>query len=265
VTSGVLTVACKLITVDEVNEPSIKGLCDFYDLDSTIVARELSEFRVAHRSVHSLVDLTDLQPSSAWTDTIEILRCLIRIRLLTNSLMIVLKKKKKMMMKMMMIEKTVALQSIVTWPRSVKVFHKNEGSVLGSHLFILYTLLLSVLLSLIRLSSSSICWWHSIVHLLSGAWIRLSANILHLQNTIDFVSQWVFANLLSINQSKTEFLLIGLPAQLSKISDPSLPMPSNVTILLVILELFLILLSLCLIISPQFLNLASYLFTIFEG
>jgi len=34
----------------------------------------------------------------------------------------------------------------------------------------------------------------------------------------------------SINQSKTEFLLIGLPAQLSKISDPSLLVHSNVPI-----------------------------------
>jgi len=34
----------------------------------------------------------------------------------------------------------------------------------------------------------------------------------------------------SLNQSKTEFLLIGLLAQLSKISDPSFLMPSNVTI-----------------------------------
>jgi len=40
------------------------------------------------------------------------------------------------------------------------------------------------------------------------------------------------ANLLSINQFKTEFLLIGLPAQLSKIYDPSLLLPSNVTITL---------------------------------
>jgi len=40
----------------------------------------------------------------------------------------------------------------------------------------------------------------------------------------------MYANLLSLNQSKTEFLLIGLPAQVSKISDPSLPMPFNVTI-----------------------------------
>jgi len=31
-------------------------------------------------------------------------------------------------------------------------------------------------------------------------------------------------------QSKTEFLLIGLPAQLSEIPDPFLLMPSNVTI-----------------------------------
>jgi len=38
------------------------------------------------------------------------------------------------------------------------------------------------------------------------------------------------ANLLSLNQSKTEFLLIGLPAYWSKISDPSLLMPSNVII-----------------------------------
>jgi len=56
---------------------------------------------------------------------------------------------------------------------------------------------------------------------------EFSANILHLQNTIDLVSQFISANLLSLNQSKTEFLLIGLPAQLSKVSDPSLLMPSN--------------------------------------
>jgi len=59
---------------------------------------------------------------------------------------------------------------------------------------------------------------------------ELSANIL-LQNTIDLVSQWMSANLLSLNQSKTEFLLIGLPAQLSKVSDPSLLLPSNVIII----------------------------------
>jgi len=78
------------------------------------------------------------------------------------------------------------------------------------------------------------------------------------------------ANFLSLNQSKTEFLLIGLPGQLSKISNPSLLMPSNVIItpaqsarnLGVIFDSTLSM-SRCLIISPQFLNLTSYLFAIF--
>ena len=38
------------------------------------------------------------------------------------------------------------------------------------------------------------------------------------------------ADLFSLKQSKTEFLLIGLPKQLSKVSDAALLMPSNVTI-----------------------------------
>ena len=38
------------------------------------------------------------------------------------------------------------------------------------------------------------------------------------------------ANLLSLNQSKTEFLLIGPSKQLSKVSEAALLMPSNVTI-----------------------------------
>jgi len=38
------------------------------------------------------------------------------------------------------------------------------------------------------------------------------------------------ANLLSLNQSKTEFVLIGLPKQLFKGSDATLHMSSNVTI-----------------------------------
>ena len=34
-------------------------------------------------------------------------------------------------------------------------------------------------------------------------------------------------NLLSLNPFKTEFMLIGLPQQISKISNPSLSLPSN--------------------------------------
>ena len=38
------------------------------------------------------------------------------------------------------------------------------------------------------------------------------------------------SNFLSLNSSKTEFLLIGLPTQLAKIDNPSLSMPSNTSI-----------------------------------
>jgi len=55
---------------------------------------------------------------------------------------------------------------------------------------------------------------------------EFSANVSHLQ-AVDLVSQWMSPNLLSLNQSKTEFLLIDLNAQLTKISEPSLLMPSN--------------------------------------
>jgi hypothetical protein len=39
------------------------------------------------------------------------------------------------------------------------------------------------------------------------------------------------SNLLSLNQSKTEFLVIGLTTQLSKLSNPCLAMPSNLSII----------------------------------
>ena len=51
--------------------------------------------------------------------------------------------------------------------------------------------------------------------------------ITQLQDTICDISSWMTANLLSLNPSKTEFMLIGLPQQISKISNPSLSLPSN--------------------------------------
>jgi len=139
-----------------------------------------------------------------------------------------------------------------------------QGSVFGPLLFILHTT---------PLTSDSSVGHHLFADdtqlFISFRAPKFSANILQLQNTIDLVSKWMSANLLSLNQSKTEFLLIGLPAQLSKISDPSLLMPSTVTIAPAQsarnLGIILILHSRCLIISLQFLNLASYLFAIFVG
>ena len=55
----------------------------------------------------------------------------------------------------------------------------------------------------------------------------ITTAITQLQDTISDISSWMTANLLSLNPSKTEFMLIGLPQHMSKISNPSLSLPSN--------------------------------------
>jgi len=100
-----------------------------------------------------------------------------------------------------------------------------QGSVLGPLLFILYTTPLSSLIS------DSFVGHHIYADdnqlFISFVTSEFSTNISHLQATVDLVSQWMSSNLLTLNQSETEFLLIGLPAQLSTISDLSLLMPCN--------------------------------------
>ena len=51
--------------------------------------------------------------------------------------------------------------------------------------------------------------------------------ITQLQDTISDISSWMTANLLSLNPSKTKYMLIGLRPQISKISNPSLSLPLN--------------------------------------
>ena len=100
-----------------------------------------------------------------------------------------------------------------------------QGSVLGHILFNMYTTALSTLISSRSLN-------HHLYDDDTQIFISFAPNtfttaITQLQDTISDISSWITANLLSLNPSKTEFMLIGLPQQISKISNPSLSLTSN--------------------------------------
>ena len=57
-----------------------------------------------------------------------------------------------------------------------------------------------------------------------------SHNTALLETAISSVSNWTSANFLTLNPSKTEFLIIGLPHQLSILSFPTFRLPNNVTL-----------------------------------
>jgi len=51
---------------------------------------------------------------------------------------------------------------------------------------------------------------------------HFDSSINHLHSALDRISCWMTANLLTLNSSKTEFLLIGLSKQLAKMNNSSL-------------------------------------------
>jgi len=64
--------------------------------------------------------------------------------------------------------------------------------------------------------------------LLSFSALDFSHNITHLENTITNVANWMSSNFLSLNPSKTEFLIFGLRQQLSKLNNPTIHLHNNV-------------------------------------
>jgi len=63
--------------------------------------------------------------------------------------------------------------------------------------------------------------------LLSFSALDFSRNITLIENLAN-VSNWMSSNLLSLNPSKTEFLIFGLQQQLSKLNNPTIHLPNNV-------------------------------------
>ena len=98
-----------------------------------------------------------------------------------------------------------------------------QGSVLGPILFTLYTTPLSTLIA--NTSPSHHLYADDTQLFTSFVPKDFPFVINQLQSSVSTSSSWMTANLLILNPSKTEFMLIGLPQQLSKIHSPLLSLP----------------------------------------
>src|SRR6218665_812765 len=117
--------------------------------------------------------------------------------------------------------------SLVTYNPQTLTCGVPQGSVLGPLLFILYTAPLSKLIS-----SSSVD--HHLYTNYTQLFISFFPHSLqdalnHIRNTIIQISAWITTNLLCLNPSKTEFLIIGLREQLSKLTYSSDLVPQDLT------------------------------------
>ena len=95
-----------------------------------------------------------------------------------------------------------------------------QGSVLGPLLFIMYTTSLSTLISSLSLNHQM--YTDDTQLFFSFYPPNFDSSITHLQNALQKISSWMTANLLTLNSSKTEFLLIGLKNNLTTYTTPHL-------------------------------------------
>ena len=110
-----------------------------------------------------------------------------------------------------------------------------QGSILGPLLFVMYTTPLSTLVSSLALNHH--LYADDTQLFFSFHPSDFHSNISHLQYALQQISSWMTANLLTFDSSKTEFLLIGLKQQLSKIQDCSLSLqPTPLAILVLFLK-----------------------------